>query len=143
MEKPRTMEDVTDRTKAWQLSEIVDAVQFRLVSMPEGTDSSSKVCQVSCIQYLLLICNILFTKSLRELIHRMIIIQPLTSQQVICNQDFFIIVYILDVASCPMFILRLFDFYIQILALGFWHLGQMVFRSCGSGHATNKIQVER
>ncbi|GMY21830.1 topless-related protein 3-like isoform X2 [Fagus crenata] len=43
MEKPRTMEDVTDRTKAWQLSEIVDAVQCRLVSMPEGTDSSSKV----------------------------------------------------------------------------------------------------
>nr|POF11327.1 protein tpr1 [Quercus suber] len=28
MEKPRTMEDVTDRTKPWQLSEIVDAVQF-------------------------------------------------------------------------------------------------------------------
>nr|XP_023929204.1 topless-related protein 3-like isoform X1 [Quercus suber]XP_023929206.1 topless-related protein 3-like isoform X3 [Quercus suber]POE89703.1 topless-related protein 3 [Quercus suber] len=43
MEKPRTMEDVTDRTKPWQLSEIVDAVQCRLVTMPEGTDSSSKV----------------------------------------------------------------------------------------------------
>ncbi|KAK7858312.1 topless-related protein 2 [Quercus suber] len=28
MEKPRTMEDVTDRTKPWQLSEIVNAVQF-------------------------------------------------------------------------------------------------------------------
>ena len=49
MEKPRTMEDVTDRTKPWQLSEIVDAVQCRLVTMPEGTDSSSKVCEVSCI----------------------------------------------------------------------------------------------
>nr|POE98679.1 isoform 2 of cyclin-l1-1 [Quercus suber] len=43
MEKPRTMEDGTDRTKPWQLSEIVDAVQCRLVTMPEGTDSSSKV----------------------------------------------------------------------------------------------------
>ncbi|XP_030957790.1 topless-related protein 3 [Quercus lobata] len=43
MEKPRTMEDVTDRTKPWQLSEIVDAVQCRLVTLPEGTDSSSKV----------------------------------------------------------------------------------------------------
>ena len=49
MEKPRTMEDVTDRTKPWQLSEIVDAVQCRLVTLPEGTDSSSKVCEVSCI----------------------------------------------------------------------------------------------
>ncbi|KAM3699651.1 hypothetical protein ACJW31_05G042000 [Castanea mollissima] len=39
----RSMEDGTDRTKPWQLSEIVDAVQRRLVTMPEGTDSSSKV----------------------------------------------------------------------------------------------------
>ena len=49
MEKPRTMENGTDRTKPWQLSEIMDAVQCRLVTMPEGTDSSSKVCEVSCI----------------------------------------------------------------------------------------------
>nr|POE86133.1 cyclin-l1-1 [Quercus suber] len=42
MEKPRTMEDVTDRTKPWQLSEILDAVQCRLVTMPRGTDSSRK-----------------------------------------------------------------------------------------------------
>ncbi|KAM3747516.1 hypothetical protein ACB098_05G040700 [Castanea mollissima] len=39
----RSMEDGTDRTKPWQLSEIVDAVQRGLVTMPEGTDSSSKV----------------------------------------------------------------------------------------------------
>lgn len=44
MEKTRTVEDVTDRTKPWQLSEIVDAVQCRLVTMPDSTDSS-KVCQ--------------------------------------------------------------------------------------------------
>ena len=43
------MEDGTDRTKPWHLSEIVDAVQCRVVAMPEGTDSSSKVCEVSCI----------------------------------------------------------------------------------------------
>ncbi|KAF3958529.1 hypothetical protein CMV_016582 [Castanea mollissima] len=43
MEKPRTMEDVSDRTKPWQLSEIVDAVQCLLVTMPEGTDSSKVI----------------------------------------------------------------------------------------------------
>ncbi|KAK4590803.1 hypothetical protein RGQ29_021119 [Quercus rubra] len=40
------MEDGTDRTKPWHLSEIVDAVQCRVVAMPEGTDSSSKVVQL-------------------------------------------------------------------------------------------------
>ena len=49
MEKLRTMEDVTDRTKPRQLSEILDAVQCQLVTMPEGSDSSSKVYEVSCI----------------------------------------------------------------------------------------------
>ena len=44
VEKPRTMEDVIERTKPWQLSEIVDAVQCRLVTMPESADASSKVC---------------------------------------------------------------------------------------------------
>lgn len=48
MEKPRIVEDVTERTKPWQLSEIVDAVQCRLVTMPDSTDSSNKVCRVSC-----------------------------------------------------------------------------------------------
>ncbi|KAE8010286.1 hypothetical protein FH972_006670 [Carpinus fangiana] len=43
MEKPRTVEDVTERTKPWQLSEIVDAVQCRLVTMPDSSDSSNKV----------------------------------------------------------------------------------------------------
>ncbi|KAK7822237.1 topless-related protein 2 [Quercus suber] len=32
----------------------------------------------------------------------------------------------------------LFDFYMQILALGFWHLGQMVFKTCGNGHGTSQ-----
>ncbi|XP_028779523.1 topless-related protein 3 isoform X2 [Neltuma alba] len=43
LEKPRTMEDVIDRTKPWQLSEISDAIQCRLVTMPESADASSKV----------------------------------------------------------------------------------------------------
>lgn len=45
VEKPRAVEDVVDRaTKPWQLSEILDPVQCRSVTMPESTDSSSKVC---------------------------------------------------------------------------------------------------
>lgn len=44
VEKPRTVEDVIDRgNKPWQLSEILDPVQCRSVTMPESTDSSSKV----------------------------------------------------------------------------------------------------
>ncbi|KAI9072958.1 hypothetical protein K1719_045087 [Acacia pycnantha] len=43
LEKPRTMEDVIDRTKPWQLLEISDAIQCRLVTMPESADASSKV----------------------------------------------------------------------------------------------------
>ncbi|XP_019187538.1 PREDICTED: topless-related protein 3-like isoform X1 [Ipomoea nil] len=39
MEKPRTLEDVADRTKPWQLTEIVDPVQCRMVSMPESSDA--------------------------------------------------------------------------------------------------------
>lgn len=44
LEKPRAMEDVIDRTKPWQLSEISDATQCRLVTMPESADATSKVC---------------------------------------------------------------------------------------------------
>jgi hypothetical protein len=44
VEKPRTVEDVMDRAKSWQLSEIVDPVHCRLVTMPDSTDTSSKVC---------------------------------------------------------------------------------------------------
>ncbi|XP_027366106.1 topless-related protein 3-like isoform X6 [Abrus precatorius] len=43
VEKPRTVEDVIDRAKPWQLSEIIDPVQCRSVTMPDSTDSSSKV----------------------------------------------------------------------------------------------------
>ncbi|XP_019440603.1 PREDICTED: topless-related protein 3-like [Lupinus angustifolius] len=43
VEKPRNAEDVIERPKPWQLSEIVDPVQCRLATMPDNTDSSSKV----------------------------------------------------------------------------------------------------
>ncbi|XP_040990771.1 topless-related protein 3-like [Juglans microcarpa x Juglans regia] len=43
MDKKIYVEDVTDITKLWQLSEIVGVVQCRLVTMPNSTDSSSKV----------------------------------------------------------------------------------------------------
>ncbi|KAK7379199.1 hypothetical protein VNO80_04654 [Phaseolus coccineus] len=42
-EKPRTVEDGIDRAKPWQLAEIVDPVQCQSVTMPDSTDSSSKV----------------------------------------------------------------------------------------------------
>lgn len=44
MEKPRTVDDVIDKTKPWQLAEIVDSSECRLVSLPDSTDASSKVC---------------------------------------------------------------------------------------------------
>ncbi|KAK7277978.1 hypothetical protein RJT34_22999 [Clitoria ternatea] len=43
VEKPNVVEDAVDRAKPWQLSEILDPVQCRSVTMPESTDSSSKV----------------------------------------------------------------------------------------------------
>ncbi|KAK7258960.1 hypothetical protein RIF29_24553 [Crotalaria pallida] len=46
VEKPRNVEDPKDRAKSCQLSEIVDPVQCRLVTMPDSTDSSSKVARL-------------------------------------------------------------------------------------------------
>ena len=112
----------------------MDAVQCRLVTMPKGTDSSSsKVCQepwrfVFNTLFSVSITN--FTRSSKELIHRF--------SASLLYLSFYYKVYMLDDASCPMFILRLFNFYMPILALGFWHLGQMVFRSRGNGHGTNQ-----
>lgn len=45
MEKPRNLEDVTDKMKPVQLTEIVDAAQCRLVTLPDSADASNKVCQ--------------------------------------------------------------------------------------------------
>ncbi|KAL7003125.1 Topless-related protein 3, partial [Sarracenia purpurea var. burkii] len=38
MEKPRSLEDVNDKTKPGQLAEIIDPVQCRVVAMPDSTD---------------------------------------------------------------------------------------------------------
>ncbi|XAR52664.1 hypothetical protein NMG60_11020846 [Bertholletia excelsa] len=46
MEKPRTLDDGADKIKPWQLVEIVDPVQCRLVTMPESTDAANKVARL-------------------------------------------------------------------------------------------------
>ncbi|XP_057423217.1 topless-related protein 3-like [Lotus japonicus] len=43
VERPRTVEDVTDRTRQWQPTEILDTVQCRSVSLPDSMESFSKV----------------------------------------------------------------------------------------------------
>lgn len=47
VEKPRIVDEVMDKAKPWQLTEILDSVQCRLVTMPDTTDTSSKVCLLS------------------------------------------------------------------------------------------------
>ncbi|KAL4341350.1 hypothetical protein GQ457_08G009520 [Hibiscus cannabinus] len=42
VKKPRVLDDAIDKTKPWQLAEIVDPGQCRLVTLPDSTDSSSK-----------------------------------------------------------------------------------------------------
>lgn len=46
MEKARMIEDATEKIKPWQLAEIVEPVQCRLVTLPESTDSSNKVARL-------------------------------------------------------------------------------------------------
>ncbi|XP_058002863.1 topless-related protein 3-like isoform X2 [Hevea brasiliensis] len=43
MEKPRIVDDVIDKTKPWQLAEILDPGDCQLVTLPDSTDTSSKV----------------------------------------------------------------------------------------------------
>ncbi|KAL3728392.1 hypothetical protein ACJRO7_033043 [Eucalyptus globulus] len=43
IEKPRMVEEVVDKAKPWQLAEILDPAHCRLVTMPDSTDTSSKV----------------------------------------------------------------------------------------------------
>ncbi|XWS42355.1 hypothetical protein CRYUN_Cryun16bG0007400 [Craigia yunnanensis] len=43
VEKPRVVDDAIDKIKPWQLAEIVDPAQCRLVTLPDSTDTSSKV----------------------------------------------------------------------------------------------------
>lgn len=44
--KQITVDEVADKTKPWQLTEVMDPAQCRLVTMPDSTDTSSKVCLV-------------------------------------------------------------------------------------------------
>lgn len=46
MEKPRAPDDVNDKMKPWQLTEIVDPVKCRMVTMPDSADASNKVCEL-------------------------------------------------------------------------------------------------
>jgi hypothetical protein len=43
IERQRSLDDVSDKTKTWELVEIVEAVQCRAVTMPDSTDPSNKV----------------------------------------------------------------------------------------------------
>ena len=52
-EKPRSLEDVSDRSKPWQLVEIVEPGQCRQITMSDNSDSSSKVSGLS-FQYCVL-----------------------------------------------------------------------------------------
>ncbi|XVE65573.1 hypothetical protein DITRI_Ditri08aG0010600 [Diplodiscus trichospermus] len=46
IEKPRNLEDVSDKTKPWELTEIVDPTQCRTVTMPDNLDTASKVARL-------------------------------------------------------------------------------------------------
>ncbi|KAK6913734.1 WD40 repeat [Dillenia turbinata] len=46
LEKPRVMDDASDKSKHWELTEIVEPVQCRVVTMPESTDPNSKVARL-------------------------------------------------------------------------------------------------
>ncbi|KAI3752557.1 hypothetical protein L2E82_24591 [Cichorium intybus] len=46
MEKQRSLDDVTEKVKPWKLTEIVDAAQCRLVTMPDSSDTSNKVARL-------------------------------------------------------------------------------------------------
>ncbi|KAK4802794.1 hypothetical protein SAY86_000997 [Trapa natans] len=43
VEKPRAVEEVVEKSKSWQLTEILDTIQCQLVTMPDSGDTSSKV----------------------------------------------------------------------------------------------------
>ncbi|MQM12649.1 hypothetical protein Taro_045568 [Colocasia esculenta] len=43
IEKPKISEDITEKAKPWELAEILDPPQCRVVTMPDSTDSGSKV----------------------------------------------------------------------------------------------------
>ncbi|KAL6545007.1 Topless-related protein 3 [Orobanche hederae] len=46
MEKPRALDDVKDKMKPWQLTEVLDPVQCRVVTMPDSTEGTNKVARL-------------------------------------------------------------------------------------------------
>ncbi|XP_073041642.1 LOW QUALITY PROTEIN: topless-related protein 3-like [Primulina eburnea] len=46
IEKPRNLDDINDRIKPWQLTEIVDPVHCRVITMPDSTDCVHKVAKL-------------------------------------------------------------------------------------------------
>ncbi|XP_010921588.1 protein TPR1 isoform X1 [Elaeis guineensis] len=46
IDKPRISEELPDKTKPWELAEILNPQQCRVVTMPESTDSASKVARL-------------------------------------------------------------------------------------------------
>ncbi|KAH7573515.1 hypothetical protein JRO89_XS03G0162800 [Xanthoceras sorbifolium] len=46
IEKPRNLEDTSDKARPWELTEIVDPVRCQSVTMPESTGSASKVARL-------------------------------------------------------------------------------------------------
>ncbi|XP_073147375.1 topless-related protein 3-like [Henckelia pumila] len=46
MEKPRALDDVNDKIKPWQLTEILDPAQCRMITMPDSTDATNKVARL-------------------------------------------------------------------------------------------------
>nr|XP_048320871.1 topless-related protein 2 isoform X1 [Ziziphus jujuba var. spinosa] len=51
IEKPRGLDDVSDKTKPWELTEIVDRVQCRVVTMPDGMGPGNKVARLLYTNY--------------------------------------------------------------------------------------------
>lgn len=46
-EKKRSFDDVSDRSRAWELAEIVDPVQCRMVTVPDSMGPLNKVFSAS------------------------------------------------------------------------------------------------
>lgn len=46
VERQKSLDDVSDKTKAWELVEIVEPVQCRAVTMPDSTDPDNKVARL-------------------------------------------------------------------------------------------------
>ncbi|XP_058077196.1 protein TPR1 isoform X2 [Magnolia sinica] len=45
-QKPRVLEDMTEKTKPWELAEVMDPAQCRVVTMPDSADPPSKVARL-------------------------------------------------------------------------------------------------